>query len=266
MHTHPGITLRHLAGAPDRPLLVVGPSLGTTVDRLWGPVADRLEGWNVVGWDLPGHGHSPASDRRTPEPAMADLAAAVLATVDEAFGAESTFAYAGVSVGGAVGQQLALDAPTRTSSVVVLCSAAKFGTAEVWRERAALVRDQGMAPMVASSPARWFGTAIQGDGGGRIAAALSDLAAVDPNSYARVCEALASFDLRDRLGPITAPVLGIAGADDVATPPAIVGEITDGVPDGRLEVLPGVGHLAPYEDPDGVAALLAGFLALPASA
>lgn len=54
----PSIAVRHLSGRPARPLLVVGPSLGTTVDRLWGPVASRLPGWNVLGWDLPGHGAS----------------------------------------------------------------------------------------------------------------------------------------------------------------------------------------------------------------
>ena len=52
----------------------------------------------------------------------------------------------------------------------------------------------------------------------------------------------------------------IAGAEDIATPPSVMQEIVDGVPNGRLEVLPGVAHLAPYEDPTATANLLRAFL------
>lgn len=256
----PPVAVRHLAGVPSRPLLVVGPSLGTTVDRLWAPVAGLLPGWNVLGWDLPGHGHSPAADRLTPGFSMAELAASVLAAVTEVAGPDIDFAHAGDSIGGAVGVQLALDAPERVTAVASLCSAAAFGTPRPWHERAALVRAEGMAPMVASSPARWFGPGITAAADGRVQAALRDLAAVDPEGYARCCEALAGFDVRGRLGAVGVPLLAVAGADDVATPPAVLAEVAGGVADGRLEVLPGVGHLAPYEDPAAVAALLRTFL------
>ncbi|MDQ6522762.1 alpha/beta fold hydrolase [Nocardioides sp. LHD-245] len=254
----PSVAVRHLAGTPGRPLLVVGPSLGTTADRLWGTVAAALPGWNVLGWDLPGHGASPAADRLTPGFSMAGLAAAVLGAVDEAVGDAVPFAYAGDSVGGAVGLQLALDRPGRVTSLAVLCSAATFGGPDAWRDRAAPVRAEGMAPMVAASPARWFGSSISEE---RRAAALGDLATVDPEGYARVCEALGGFDVRDRLAEVGVPLLAVAGADDVATPPDVLGAIASGVPDGRLEVLDGVGHLAPYEAPERVAALLRDHLA-----
>lgn len=257
----PAVTVRHLAGRPARPLLVVGPSLGTTVERLWGPVASRLPGWNVLGWDLPGHGASSSADRLTPGFSLDGLAAAVLAAVSEVAGADVPFAYAGDSVGGAVGLQLALDHPGRVTSLAVLCSAAAFGNPDAWHERAALVRREGMTPMVETSPGRWFGPAIRAAGDRRRDDALRDLAAVDPESYARVCEALAGFDVRTRLGSVAVPLLAVAGADDVATPPAVLAELAAGVPDGRVEVLPGVGHLAPYEAPEEVAALLRDHLA-----
>jgi 3-oxoadipate enol-lactonase len=244
-------------------LLVVGPSLGTTVDRLWAPVAASLPGWNVLGWDLPGHGHSPAADRLAPGFSIADLAAAVLAAVTTAAGDDVAFAYAGDSVGGAVGLQLALDAPDRVTSVTTLCSAAVFGTPAAWHDRAALVRTEGMTPMVASSPARWFGSAITAAADGRVEAALRDLGAVDPEGYARVCEALAGFDVRDRLAVLSPPLLAVAGAEDVATPPSVLAELAAGVPDGRFEVLDGVGHLAPLEAPAATATLLRAFLGAP---
>lgn len=253
----PAVAVRHLVGRPALPLLVVGPSLGTTVDRLWGPVASALSGWNVLGWDLPGHGASPSVDRLAPALTLSSLGEGVLAAVSEAAGPDVAFAYAGDSVGGAVGLQLALDHPERVTSLAVLCSEAAFGTWATWPERAALVRSEGMAPIVASSPARWFGSRV-GEADPRRAAAAADLAAVDPESYARVCEALAGFDVRARLAELGVPLLAVAGADDVATPPTVLAELAAAVPDGRLEVLPGVGHLAPYEAPTEVAALLRG--------
>lgn len=46
--------------AADLPLLVLGPSLGTSAGTLWGrclPALTRC--FDVVAWDLPGHGNSP---------------------------------------------------------------------------------------------------------------------------------------------------------------------------------------------------------------
>ncbi len=69
--------------------------------------------------------------------------------------------------------------------------------------------------------------------------------------------ALAAFDVTDRLSEITTPVLAIAGAEDIPTPPEGLAQIADGVKDGRLVVLDGVGHLAPAETPERVAGLIA---------
>jgi 3-oxoadipate enol-lactonase/3-oxoadipate enol-lactonase/4-carboxymuconolactone decarboxylase len=256
----PGLRVRRLGGRPGRPPLVVGPSLGTTVDRLWSGVAAALPDWSVLGWDLPGHGASPPVDRSAPGFTLASLADAVLASVADVVG-DVPFAYAGDSIGGAVGLQLALDHPDRVTSLAVLCSAAAFGAPAAWHERAALVRVEGMAPMLSSSPGRWFGSAVRtasetGDDR-RIADAVADLAAVDAESYARACEALAGFDVRPRLGGLDVPLLAVAGADDLPTPPSTMAELVAAVRSGRLEVLAGVGHLAPYEAPEEVAALLA---------
>jgi 3-oxoadipate enol-lactonase/4-carboxymuconolactone decarboxylase len=75
-------------------------------------------------------------------------------------------------------------------------------------------------------------------------------------SYSWVCEALASFDVRDRLSEITVPVLAVAGSDDVVTPPEYAREIASGVLDGRVAVVDGVAHLAPVENPAEIAVLI----------
>jgi 3-oxoadipate enol-lactonase / 4-carboxymuconolactone decarboxylase len=84
----------------------------------------------------------------------------------------------------------------------------------------------------------------------------------DAESYAQVCDALAVFDVTDRLAEIAAPVLAIAGAQDVPTPPECLQRIASGVKDGQLVVLDGVGHLAAAEAPHRVADLILGQLAV----
>ncbi|BBY26908.1 4-carboxymuconolactone decarboxylase [Mycolicibacterium sediminis] len=256
--TVPELAAVDFGGPADGPVILLGPSLGTSAATLWGDVADALVSRaRIVGWDLPGHGRSAPAEAFT----IADLAVAVLALADR-IGAE-TFHYAGDSIGGAVGLQVALDAPDRVSTATLMCTGAAIGTPDGWRERAATVRAEGIAPMVASSPQRWFAPGFVERHPGVAAALLDGLSHTDPESYAQACEALADFDVAPRLREITAPVLAIAGRDDVPTPPESLQRIATGVPNGEFVVLDGVGHLAPAEAPDRVAALIAENVGLP---
>ena len=191
---------------------------------------------------------------------MADLAAGVLRTVDEVLAERgesgATFAYAGDSVGGAVGLQLLVDAPDRVAGAVLLCTGAQIGTAESWTERIDLVRSAGTSALVSASAQRWFGPGFLDREPARGSALLHALQQVDDTGYAQVCDALSAFDLRDRLGEIGVPVLAVAGAADVATPPDKLREVADGVRLGRFVELDGVAHLAPAEAPEVVARLL----------
>ncbi|MEV0900900.1 4-carboxymuconolactone decarboxylase [Actinoplanes sp. NPDC049802] len=242
------LTATTFTDAPGRPLLLLGPSVGTTAETLWARCAGRLHGrYHVVGWDLPGHGRSaPATGPYT----IADLAAAVLALADRIRPGEA-FGYAGDSIGGAVGLRLLLDAPQRVTAAALLCTGARIGEAAMWHDRAKLVRAEGMDAVVAGARERWFAPGFTG--GEPLVAALR---ATHPDSYARACEALAEFDVRDRLAEIAAPVLAVAGAHDRPTPPDSLAAIAAGVLNGRLVVLDGVAHLAPAEAPEVVAALL----------
>jgi 3-oxoadipate enol-lactonase/4-carboxymuconolactone decarboxylase len=252
------LSLVELAGGDERPLLVVGPSLGTSVTALWSGAAELLaERFHVVGWELPGHGTgAPVTASFT----IADLAAGVVAAVDRALGAVR-FGYAGDSVAGAVGLQLALDAPSRLTRVVVLCTGARIGEPDGWHQRAALVRSSGTPAVVEMSAKRWFGPGFLDRDPATGTALLRSLQDADAESYALVCEALGGFDLRSRLGEITVPVLAVGGSHDVATPAASLRADTAAIPGGRFVELDGVAHLAPAEAPRAVASLLVDHLA-----
>lgn len=245
-------------GSTGLPLLVLGPSLGTSTTSLWSACANLLvDEFDILAWDLPGHGTSAGTgDGFT----LAELAAGVLAVADDVLGergqAGTPFVYAGDSVGGAVGLQLMLDAPTRVGAAVLLCTGAVIGTADTWHERAATVRTSGTAALVEASAGRWFAPGYlerQPTAGSALLHALRD---ADREGYAQVCEALAGFDVRGRLANITTPVLAVAGAQDVATPLSSLREIADGVANGELVVLDDVAHLAPVERPIEVARLI----------
>ena len=258
----PGITGYRMTGAAHRaslPLLVLGPSLGTSGSTLWSDCASGLsEHFDVLAWDLPGHGHNVGAPAGSFT--MAELAGGVLRVVDDVLaqrgGGETTFVYAGDSVGGAVGLQLLLDHPGRVTSAVLCCTAARFGEPQSWHDRIAQVRASGTASLTSASAERWFAPGSLERHPETGSALLHALQAADDTGYERVCEALAGFDVRERLGEVSAPVLAVAGAHDVATPTALLAEIADGVQHGRLVVLDDAAHLAPAEQPERVAALI----------
>ncbi|MFC9956575.1 3-oxoadipate enol-lactonase [Streptomyces nigra] len=236
--------LHHRADGPaSAPPLLLGPSLGTSY-ALWDAVAPELSPTHrVIRWDLPGHGGSPAG-LLGPKATVADLAGLVL-TLADSLGIER-FAYAGVSLGGAVGLHLAVHHPDRVTSLAAICSSAHFGGSARWEERAERVRREGLAGLADTADARWFTT------GFTVPRLVRDHREADPASYAACCDALAAFDLRDLLDRITAPTLLVAGRADPATPPAHLREIADAVPGAALVEIPGASHLAPAERPEAV--------------
>jgi 3-oxoadipate enol-lactonase/4-carboxymuconolactone decarboxylase len=244
-------------GPADAPPLVLGPSLGTSL-RLWDALVPALSRRHrVIRWDLPGHGGTPASvlaDLAPGRTTVADLGTLVIDLADS-LGVER-FAYAGVSLGGAVGSWLAVHHPERIASLALVCSSARFGEPDGWHERARQVRKEGLDPLAATAPARWFTPAFAG---APVAAALvEDQRTADPDGYAACCDALAAFELRADLGRITAPTLVVGGRDDRATPPNHARELADGIPGAALVEIPGAAHLAPAEQPGRVlTALLA---------
>lgn len=265
-------------GTPGAPLLVLGPSLGTTAEALWSAAASELtHRFHILAWDLPGHGHSPAPAESF---TMAELADAVVELVDsvidhggadaagsataagrgpgqhataETHSPRARFTYAGVSAGGAVGLQLLLDHAERLSSAALICTAACFGTPDSWRQRAAKVRSSGTPSMIEHSARVWFAPGFLERQPERGAALLHGLQDADPHGYAAVCDALADYDVAARLPEITCSVTTLAGALDTSTPPDRLAEIAAAIPGARSIVLPNVAHLAPIEAPERVA-------------
>lgn len=206
-------------------------SLGSTSDA-WEPQLPVLGGRSVVRLDHPGHGGEPVRDVHD----IGDLAAHVLDQV------EGTFSFIGLSLGGAVGMHIALNAPDRLEKLVLASTATRFGEPEQWIARAATVRADGMGAIVDAILPRWFTPAFPDTGAYR-----EMMLSIDPEGYARCCEALSRWDVRDELGAVRTPTLAVAGADDPTTPPDALELIAQAIPGARLDVLGPGAHIINVE-------------------
>ncbi|GAA0694528.1 alpha/beta fold hydrolase [Streptomyces malaysiensis subsp. malaysiensis] len=245
------MTLQYRTDGPeDGPVLVLGPSLGTTWHMWDRQIPELSHHWRVLRFDLPGHGGAPAH----PAASVAELATRLLATLDQ-LGVER-FGYAGCSIGGAIGAELALRHPHRVGSLALVSASPRFGSADSFRQRGVVVRTNGLDPIARATPERWFTPDFAAAQPAIVDWAVQMVRTTDPGCYIAACEALAAFDVRAELSRIGVPTLVVAGADDQVTPPADARVLVAGIADARLALVPGASHLTPVEQPMAVTDLL----------
>jgi 3-oxoadipate enol-lactonase len=235
-----------LSGRVGTPVLVLGPSLGTT-RAMWAPQHAALsDRFLVLRYDLLGHGDSPVP----PGPYTVDqLADEVLALLDSLRIAQCH--YVGLSMGGMIGMTLAARHPDRVDRLALLCTSAHLPPAQGWLDRAHQVKEHGTASIADIAVSRWFTPAFT-DRDPYVAM----LAATPDEGYAATCAAIAAMDIRPLLPRITAPTLVISGHDDPATPPPHGRLIADSIPGARFVELAEAAHLANVEQPSDVTKLL----------
>src|SRR5215210_7810631 len=180
------------------PVVVLSGSLGSTLAIWDAQVAALRVELRLVRYDHPGHGGSPLEGVHD----TASLARGVVELLDDLELERASFC--GLSLGGAVGLQLALDAPDRLDRLVLACAVPRFGDAEFWDERIVLVREKGMAAIADVLLPRWFTPAFED-----VRTYRAMLEAVPPETYLRYCELLRELDLGGELTRIQAPTLAI---------------------------------------------------------
>jgi 3-oxoadipate enol-lactonase len=200
---------------------------------------------------LRGHGRSQV----VPGPCtVADLAEDVLVLLDR-LGVQR-FSYAGVSIGGAIGQQLALTVPDRVERLALLATAAQFADPPSWPVRAQQVREHGTEFLEPSRTGTWFTAAWAGQHPAEAEHLLAMLRTTAAEGYAACCDAIGAFDVRGRLGAISAPTLVLAGQEDPATTGEMMRELAEGISGAEFIVVPGAAHLPNATHPDVVNAAL----------
>lgn len=210
----------------------------------------------VLTVDLPGHGPSPALPGW---PGVADFARPVAAALD--LEEPGPLHLVGLSLGGVVALQMALERPDRLRSLTLVNAFARLQPAPGGFGRS-LVR----LALLAFGPMRLLGAWVarglfpRPDQAPLRRIAAQRLAANDRRAYLGALAAAARFDVRARLGEIGCPVLVVAGEGDRTVPLACKLELARGVPGARLEVLAGSGHATPLDAAPVFNELVSGFL------
>jgi pimeloyl-ACP methyl ester carboxylesterase len=230
-----------------------GPSLvfahGAASDsRLWRPqLAALADEFTVVAWDEPGAGRS--SDV-PPGFGLADYASCLAALIEAlALGPAHV---AGLSWGGTVVQELYRLHPGSVATLIFVDTYAGWKGSlpeEELRARIAHSRKTFAAPAEEFDPT--LPGLLAGDPPPEAVALLEEMAAdVRPESMKTQLSVMAEADQRDLLPRIAVPTLLIWGELDARSPLSVARQFDQAIPDAKLVVIPGAGHLSNLEQPE----------------
>ena len=233
-------------GKRPRHTVVLSHALGCDL-TMWDELANRLAAdCRVIVYDHRGHGASDAPAGPYSMAELADDAARLLRELDT-----GPVVWIGLSMGGMVGQELALRHPGLVGALVLANTTSGYPEAarEAWAQRIATVREQGTAAIADAVMARYFHDGFRAAHPATVARFRQRLVSTDPAGYVGCCAAVGAVDTGARLGQIAVPALVLAGELDQGTPVEMAQRLVDGLPEARLEVLGEASHLSALEQP-----------------
>jgi len=246
------------SGKRPRHTVVLSHALGCDLS-MWDSLANQLaQDCRVIAYDHRGHGSSDAPDGPYTMAELADDAARLLRELDT-----GPVVWIGLSMGGMVGQELALRHPSLVGALVLANTTSGYPEAAraVWRQRIDTVREEGIEAIADAVMARYFHDGFRAAHPATVARYRQRLVTTDSGGYMGCCAAVGGVDTTARLGSIGVPALVIAGELDQGTPVAMAQTLADGIPDARLEVLAQASHLGAVEQPQAFAQAVLGFVA-----
>jgi 3-oxoadipate enol-lactonase len=240
------------------PWVTLSHSLSTDIS-MWEPqVAALASRYTVLRFDTRGHGASAVP----PAPyTLEEMAQDVLGLWD-ALGIERSH-FVGLSMGGMIGQHVALAAPGRLASLTLADTTSRYPAEArvVWPERIRVVREQGMGALVESTLARWFTEPYRQTHPELMAKIGALIRSTPVEGFVGCCHAIPAIDVTERLRALALPALVMVGADDAGTPPEWAREIASALPGARLEIIPDAAHLSSIQQAEAFNRLLLNFLA-----
>jgi aminoacrylate hydrolase len=247
-------------GRADGPPLILSAGLGGT-GSYWRPNLPALaQSHRIILYDHRGTGRS---DRTLPSTHFVeDMADDVLALMD---GLELQSAhFVGHAAGGLIGLMLALSAPERLSSLVVVNGWTRLDPhfARCFEARLALLRDTGPRAYLRAQPIFIYPAAWSSEHRNALDSELDDQLAhfQGAENLEKRVAALQAFYLDDRLGDIRTPLLAIAARDDVLVPWTCTPAYADRIASASTRLMDWGGHACNVTDPDSFNALVLEFL------
>jgi 3-oxoadipate enol-lactonase len=254
-----GISVNYtLDGPAAAPVVMLSHSLATDLS-MWDPQMKALTTrYRVLRYDTRGHGGTDAPA----EAYTLDQLAHDARTLLQALGIPKVH-WVGLSMGGMIGQTLALTSPELFLSLS-LCDTSSRIPAEakpLWADRIKTAQSQGMEPLVEGTIARWFTAPFREQHKDVVDPVRTMIRRTPPQGYAGCCAAISALDLTDRLPAIKLPTLIVVGEEDQGTPVAASQAIQAKIAGSQLEILKSAAHLANMEQPEAFTKALTSFLA-----
>jgi 3-oxoadipate enol-lactonase/4-carboxymuconolactone decarboxylase len=244
-----------LQGNAGRPVLILSHSISTD-HAMWElQMEDLLPHFQILRYDTRGHG---ASDATPGDYSIEMLGKDILALADRL--EIPQFAFCGLSLGGAIGQWVAADAPTRITHLVLANTSPQFLPRTNWEARIAAVVKGGMPAVVDVAMQRFFSAETLAKQNPHVASTRSVFLGTDPVGYLGCCAALRDMNHSDLLRQIKAPTLVISGDRDVATPWSGHGERLAQEIRGAKALHLAAAHLSNIERPHSFTTALLEFL------
>lgn len=245
------------SGKKDGPVVVLSHSLACSL-VMWDPQMNVLNPqFRVIRYDMRGHGESDVP----PGPYTLELLADDVIGLIDALNIDR-FHFVGLSVGGMIGQALALNYPKRLKTLA-LCDTASVVPPEaqpIWDERINRTRAKGMESQVNETMERWFNPDFLKQKPPMVETIRKLILATPVHGYLGCAEAIRRLNYLDRLGEIKLPTLIMVGEDDPGTPVSASKAIHERIPGSKLVIIPSARHLCNIEQAEAFNTALLDFL------
>lgn len=233
-----------LDGPPSAPVVMMSHALATNL-TLWDSQIDALSrNFRLLRYDSLGHGGTDAPSGPYTLDQLAELAGGLLDALNM-----RPVHFLGISMGGMIGQALALARPQVLASLM-LCDTSSRTPAEaqpLWKERIKVATEEGMEPLVEPTIGRWFTPPFRAARPEVVERVRGMIRGTAPAGYIGCCHAIAALDLAPRISAIKLPAIIIVGADDPGTSAAMARAIHEQISGSELVTIPRASHLSNIE-------------------
>lgn len=245
-----------LMGRKDQPVLIMSHSLGSSL-RMWDSQIKVLEPhFRILRYDLRGHGGSEAK----PGPYTLELLGEDALKLLDELGIQAVH-WLGISIGGMIGQNVALNHGHRLRSLVLCDTTSRMPeeSQPIWQERINTVRRKGVQALLESTMERWFTPSFLEKNPSELALMKKEFLSTTLEGYIGCSEAIRKLDYFDRLREINLPTLIMVGENDLGAPVAASRAMHEQIANSKLIVIPSACHIPNVEHPAVFNAALIGF-------
>jgi 3-oxoadipate enol-lactonase len=253
-----GIQMNYeLSGKKESPVIVLSHSLASSL-VMWNPQMDALNpNFQVLRYDIRGHGKTEV----IPGPYTLELLAEDVIGLLDALDIDRVH-FVGLSIGGMIGQSLALNHIHRLRSLA-LCDSASIIPQEaqpIWQERINKTLSKGMEAQVDETMERWFTPSFFKQSSPMLEIIRKQILTTPVLGYIGCAEAIRKLNYLDQLSKIKIPTLIMVGEDDPGTPVSASEAMHKRLSNSKLVILPSARHLSNIEQAEAFNATLLKFL------